>query len=126
MTWRRPEDHSPIAGYDGGVLEDVGGENLGLACMGLPELIQVMLDAYVNEHGGGVSWNHMVVGAGQDEDKVWVDVETPGGRKRLWTDYVVGCDGAHGQVRRSMGADFPGFTWDDQIVATNVGPSGVS
>lgn len=60
--------------------------------------------------------------ARRDEKKAWVDVETPEGSKILRTDYVVGCDGAHGQPRKSMGCDFLGFIWEDQIVATNVGP----
>jgi 2-polyprenyl-6-methoxyphenol hydroxylase-like FAD-dependent oxidoreductase len=37
-------------------------------------------------------------------------------------DYVVGCDGANCTVRRRLFGEmeFPGFTWEEQIVATNV------
>ena len=35
--------------------------------------------------------------------------------------YVVGCDGANSIVRRKLfGEEYPGFTWDAQIIATNV------
>jgi len=39
-------------------------------------------------------------------------------------DYVIGCDGANSKVRRSLFGDwnFPGFTWGEQIVATNLCP----
>ncbi|GAB1317055.1 hypothetical protein MFIFM68171_07265 [Madurella fahalii] len=37
-------------------------------------------------------------------------------------DYVVGCDGANSIVRRRLFGDevYPGYTWKEQIVATNV------
>ncbi|KAK5311057.1 hypothetical protein LTR93_011844 [Exophiala xenobiotica] len=40
--------------------------------------------------------------------------------KELLADYVVGCDGANSLIRSSLlGDDFPGSTWDLQIIATN-------
>ncbi|KNG83644.1 hypothetical protein ANOM_008486, partial [Aspergillus nomiae NRRL 13137] len=64
---------------------------------------------------------HRVTGLGQDDVKAWVDVETPNGLQTLEAQYIVGCDGANSQIRRSLFGDreFPGFTWDKQIVATN-------
>lgn len=52
MTWRRSEDHSAIAGYDGEVLEDVSGEDLRMVCLRLSELSRLMLEVYAEEHGG--------------------------------------------------------------------------
>jgi 2-polyprenyl-6-methoxyphenol hydroxylase-like FAD-dependent oxidoreductase len=45
-----------------------------------------------------------------------------GGTDVVEGDYVVGCDGANSTVRRKLFGEmvFPGFTWDEQIVATNV------
>ncbi|KAJ2901601.1 uncharacterized protein MKZ38_001621 [Zalerion maritima] len=69
-------------------------------------------------------FNRRVTDIGQDESAAWVDtvhVET-GEELRLEADYIVGCDGAKSVVRRSLFGDqgFPGKTWDEQIVATNV------
>jgi 2-polyprenyl-6-methoxyphenol hydroxylase-like FAD-dependent oxidoreductase len=68
-----------------------------------------------------------VVGVGQDAEGAWCEVEVqvegkPEGRRELVRgDYVVGCDGANSAVRKSLfGDEFPGFTWDAQIIATNV------
>ena len=69
-----------------------------------------------------ILYSHKVTTLGQDKGKAWVVVETPDGTKTLEAKYIVGCDGANSQIRRSLFGDweFPGFTWDKQIVATNV------
>ncbi|KAK7214894.1 hypothetical protein V2G26_002897 [Clonostachys chloroleuca] len=39
----------------------------------------------------------------------------------MTADYVVGCDGANSVIRKQLfGADFPGYTWNLTIIATNV------
>lgn len=69
-------------------------------------------------HGATIEWESKVTGTGQDGEKAWVEIE---GKGRREADYVVGCDGANSIVRRSLfGDEFPGFTWDAQIIATNV------
>ncbi|KAI8713587.1 FAD-binding-3 domain-containing protein [Fusarium sp. LHS14.1] len=69
-------------------------------------------------------FNRKVVDIGQDESKAWVDTvnQVNDKQSRLEADFVVGCDGANSIVRRSLFGDwkFPGRTWDEQIVATNV------
>lgn len=123
MLWRRWDDHSIIAGLDGAVLRDVDGQDLRTMSLVLHDLDQLMLDEITSKYGGLILWKHKVVDIGQDEGKAWVDVETPEGKKRMEADYIVGCDGANSQIRRSLFGEtnFPGFTWDKQIVATNVG-----
>lgn len=86
----------------------------------LDELLPLMVDHLSRYPAGKVLLNHEVVSIGQDDNKAWVNVQTPEGEKRLEADYVVGCDGANSKVRRELfGNNFPGFTWDKQIVATN-------
>lgn len=96
-----------------------GGEtNISLP---LDELLPLMAEHLARHPSGKVLLSHEVLSVGQDKDKAWVDVKTPEGEKRLEADYVVGCDGAPSKVRRELfGNEFPGFTWDKQIVATNV------
>lgn len=87
----------------------------------LDELLPLMNDHLARHPSGKVLLNHEVLSLGQNEEKAWVNVKTPEGEKRLEADYVVGCDGAPSKVRRELfGNEFPGFTWDKQIVATNV------
>lgn len=121
MAFRRFEDHSVITSMDGRAVADVDGEDLRSACLVLDELDGLMLDDFLTKYNGTISWNHRVTRVGQDEKTAWVDVETPEGPTRVHGDYVVGCDGATSQVRKSLFDEYPGFTWDRQIVATNVG-----
>lgn len=121
MCWRRFEDHSYIAGFDAQVISDVDGNDWRTLSYPLQDLDQHMLDHFVEKYNGEVKWLHKVVDVGQDADKAWADVETPEGKQRIEADYVVGCDGANSNVRKSLfGNEYPGFTWDAQIIATNV------
>ncbi|KAI0839267.1 FAD binding domain-containing protein [Hypoxylon sp. FL0890] len=121
MCWRRFKDHSWITGMDAEVLKDLNGEDLRLACLVLDELDRLLLEEFLTKYNGKISWNHKVVGTGQDEKQAWVDADAPEGKKKVYGDYVVGCDGAGSAVRKSLfGDEFPGFTWERQIVATNV------
>ncbi|KAI1867487.1 hypothetical protein JX265_007289 [Neoarthrinium moseri] len=120
MAWRRYDDHTYITGMDGSILADVDGEDLRTTCLVLDELDRLMLDEFVTKYNGQVSWQHKVVDVGQDANSAWVVAETPEGQVKVHGDYVVGCDGATSQVRKSLFDEFPGFTWDQQIVATNV------
>ncbi|KAI9159183.1 FAD-dependent monooxygenase terC [Paramyrothecium foliicola] len=66
-----------------------------------------------------VSWQHKVIDVGQDEGEAWVEVECPDGRKKLSATYLIGCDGASSQVRRSLfGEEFPGWTWTERVIST--------
>lgn len=87
----------------------------------LDELLPIMADHLAKCPSGTVLFEHEVLSIGQDNTKAWVNVKTPQGEKRMEADYIVGCDGANSKIRRELfGNDFPGFTWDKQIVATNV------
>lgn len=120
MGWRRPEDHSLITLMDTAVLDDVDGLDVRTACLVLNDLDQLMLERFL-ERNGDIKWQHKVVSIGQDENKAWVDAETPDGTVRVEADYIIGCDGANSIIRRGLfGDEYPGFTWDKQIVATNV------
>ncbi|KAB5525534.1 FAD binding domain-containing protein [Coniochaeta sp. 2T2.1] len=121
MGWRLPEDHKIITLMDTAVLDDVNGIDIRTACLVLNDLDQLMLERYL-ERKGDIKWQHKVVAIGQDENKAWVDAETPEEKVRVEADYIVGCDGANSIIRRGLfGDEYPGFTWDKQIVATNYG-----
>jgi 2-polyprenyl-6-methoxyphenol hydroxylase-like FAD-dependent oxidoreductase len=93
------------------------------ACLPIHKLGLIIVNALAKEPTAEISWRHAVTAMGESADGslAWVEVESPEGSKRLEADYIVGCDGAKSVVRKSMfGDNFPGYTWDKTIVATNV------
>ncbi|HEX3589614.1 MAG TPA: FAD-dependent monooxygenase [Pseudonocardiaceae bacterium] len=78
-------------------------------------LPQPRLERVLDEHSSGlgaeVRRGHEVVGASQDGDTVTVDVRGPDGPRTMSAHYLVGCDGAHSQVRDRAGIPFPGTSY---------------
>lgn len=118
VCWRKA-DGTLLAGLDGSVLDD---DPDRLVCLPLNKLGRILHKHLSEEPLATVSWNHKVTAIGQDDNEAWVDVETPGGQRRIEASYIIGCDGANSQIRRSLFGEqsFPGKTWEEQIVATNV------
>lgn len=92
-----------------------------MICLPLNKLSEVLAESVVKCANAQILYSHKVTGLGQDDAKAWVEVETPAGAKTLEAQYIIGCDGANSQIRRSLFGkqEFPGFTWKEQIVATN-------
>ena len=118
VAWRKL-DGEYIAGLDGSVLDGTMDQ---ITCLPLDRLKALLCKHLARQSAAKVSWSHKVLNIGQTEDKAWVEVETDEGLKKIEADYIVGCDGANSQIRRSLFGDlaFPGMTWKQQIVATNV------
>ncbi|KAJ5936860.1 hypothetical protein N7466_003310 [Penicillium verhagenii] len=108
-----------IAGIDAGRNADPTSDPL--TCLPLNKLNLVLQRHISRLPHVEILYSHKVTGIGQDESKAWLEVEAPGGPQKPEARYIVGCDGANSQIRRSLFGDweFPGFTWDQQIVATN-------
>jgi 2-polyprenyl-6-methoxyphenol hydroxylase-like FAD-dependent oxidoreductase len=65
-------------------------------------------------------WQHRVVGVAQDGAGVLVDTQTPAGPVRLRGSYVLACDGARSALRKLLGLDFPGSTYDDVFLIADI------
>ncbi|KAJ9493716.1 hypothetical protein H2202_010796 [Exophiala xenobiotica] len=116
VCWRHP-DGSFIAGIQNRMDIDHP-----MVCLPLDKLDILLLEHFLKAPNTEALWEHNVVSIEQDENEARVNVETPTGKKTFAADYVVGCDGANSQIRRSLFGDlnYPGETLQKQIIATNV------
>lgn len=116
VSWRKM-DGTRIAGIHN---THVPQENR-MVCLPLDRLIPIIVSHLEKQPSAKILFGHKVIRTGQDDDQAWVDVGTPEGKERFNAPYIVGCDGAASKIRRDLfGDSFPGRTWDEQIVATNV------
>ncbi len=118
FTWRKP-DGTPVASM---YFDVITPEEDRMVVLPLNHLCKILYSHLEAQPSAKVQWNHKVVDIGQDGDKAWVMVETPEGHQKHEADYIIGCDGANSQVRRSLFGDlnYPGETLNAQIIATNV------
>lgn len=136
-------------GVEGGKRRGKKGQDMRTHCLVLQDLLKLMLEECL-KRGVEVLWRYKVVGVGhtglsqedksngekedvkgegEEEKGAWVEVEVTGEdgevkeRKKIGGEgcIVVGADGANSAVRKGLfGDEFPGFTWDRTIIATNV------
>jgi 2-polyprenyl-6-methoxyphenol hydroxylase-like FAD-dependent oxidoreductase len=64
---------------------------------------------------------HEVTRFQQDEEGVWVDVQTANGETKSYRGrYLVGCDGAHSIVRQALGWELAGKTYPTRILLADI------
>ncbi len=117
ICWRKL-DGTYLAGIDQRLLSTQESERM--ICLPLDKLGTLLLERIKEQPTISLKYRHRIIDVGQNAEVAWVDVETPEGKKRLEANYIIGCDGASSQIRRSLFSEFPGKTWEQQIVATNV------
>lgn len=106
--------------------EEAKEDKYRMVCLPLHRLGKILEAEVEAQPTAKILYGHRVLDIGQDEGKAWVRVETTtDGEVQTHTreaDYIVGCDGANSKIRQSLfGTDvFPGFTWEEQIVATDM------
>ncbi|KAH6976474.1 hypothetical protein BKA56DRAFT_688213 [Ilyonectria sp. MPI-CAGE-AT-0026] len=120
VSWRK-KDGTPIVTLDNH--SEPKSSVHRIVCLELGRVIQILYDAAIAQ-GCEILMQHKVTeSVGQSTEEAWVDVAIPSGETvRFKADYIVGCDGANSQVRRALFGEleFPGRTWDEQIIASNV------
>jgi len=102
-----------------------------MTCLPLHKLGRILEAELLKLNNVNLLYGHEVVDISQAPEKAAVEVKVaapedgPSAASTTITmiaDYVVGSDGANSTIRRKLFGDWnwPGFTWDRQIVATNM------
>lgn len=123
ICWRKL-DGTRLAGLDRTLLHDDGLDGDGLTMLPVEQLCGILEDELCTR-GVSVQWGSQVVALGgmsESERSAWVEVEENSQLKRYEADFVIGTDGGNSTVRRLVFGkrNFPGFSWEEQVVATNV------
>jgi 2-polyprenyl-6-methoxyphenol hydroxylase-like FAD-dependent oxidoreductase len=119
LAMRYPEVGEVIAfDYEKGALSDQT-YNFNLH-FGQHELAGIVSDHLERLPNARILWQHRLTSLEQVGDRVLFGVETPQGHREISASWVIGTDGARSSVRHLIGIDFPGFTWPERFVATNV------
>ncbi len=88
--------------------------------LGQNRLAAIALEHLERLPGTAVHWSSRVVGLEQDRTGVTVRADTSQGPREFRAGWVIGADGARSAVRQALGLGFPGTTWPERFVATNV------
>ena len=67
-----------------------------------------------------VRWRTRVRSLQDDNGGAAVGIETDGRSEKLAASYVIGCDGAHSTVRKLLGVEFPGKSFADRFLITDI------
>ncbi|WP_433325209.1 FAD-dependent monooxygenase [Spirillospora sp. CA-294931] len=110
------------AGHFGGVPLDLGGAPTRFPGQWkVPQArVEELLAHWATGLGAEIRRGHEVTGLTAGPDRVTVDVTGPAGSYDLAAEYVVGCDGEGGAVRRLAGIGFPGRDAARELLAADV------
>jgi 3-(3-hydroxy-phenyl)propionate hydroxylase len=84
------------------------------------EMERILLQRVRREPLIDLRFGHRVDGLEQDEAGVRLALATPAGPAVLRAAYLAGCDGARSTVRRLLGVDFPGHSFEDRFLIADV------
>jgi 2-polyprenyl-6-methoxyphenol hydroxylase-like FAD-dependent oxidoreductase len=98
-----------FAGHFAGLLFPLSPDSRAPSNMPMPQqALEQVLGAWLEELRVPVLRGHEIAGFVEDENGVDVHATTAEGTATVHGDYLVGCDGGRGMVRKFAGFDFPG------------------
>jgi 3-(3-hydroxy-phenyl)propionate hydroxylase len=105
--------------FDLSVLDDVVEHPYSLH-LGQDELSEIVLSRLAAMPNVRVEWDTSARSLEQDAHGCTVSAVGPEGERDYRSSWVVAADGAHSIIRRQLGLSFPGMTWPQRFVATNL------
>jgi 2-polyprenyl-6-methoxyphenol hydroxylase-like FAD-dependent oxidoreductase len=112
-TWQfRDRETGPVATFDMSLLAGDTNHPYRVQCEQF-KLTRLLRDEYVKIPGADIRFAHRGTAVRQSDDMVIVQAETPEGPVELTGRYAIAADGARSALRRSVGAEFEGFTYPE-------------
>jgi 2-polyprenyl-6-methoxyphenol hydroxylase-like FAD-dependent oxidoreductase len=88
--------------------------------LGQDELSEIVLTRLAAMSNVRVEWDTSARSFEQDAHGCTVSAVGPDGERDYRSSWVVAADGAHSIIRRHLGLAFPGLTWPQRFVSTNL------
>jgi len=82
----------------------------------LPYLVADKLKAFPH---ADVRYEHELLSFTQDGNSVTAKVKTPSGEQDIIGSYLVGCEGARSNARKTSGINYSGFTYDEKFLVVS-------
>ncbi len=83
-------------------------------------LEKALVDRVLELGSVDLRWKNRVVGLDRLNDGSRLTIETPDGRYQLDADWLIAADGARSTIRRLLGLDFSGVTFEDKFLIADV------
>ena len=83
------------------------------------EFTRIVNDRLTGINAAEVRFGHEVSGFSQSDDYVDVQVDGPGGREIIRTNFLVSAEGARSQIRKLADIDYLGFTYDEKFLVVS-------
>jgi len=92
----------------------------GFVAMVPQNVTEGLLVEALRDKGGPVEYETKFIGADQQDGSVKVTLDRKGERISVTAAFVVGCDGAHSAVRRSLGLALEGGEYPDEFMLADI------
>ncbi len=112
------DSKEPVYGFK--VLEEEDQQFPGFINLQQYYVEQYLKDEIDTRELAEVRWENEVTAVEQSTDGATVTVTTPQGNYQLDCDYVIAADGSHSPIRKMLGFDFEGETFQDHFLIADI------
>jgi 3-(3-hydroxy-phenyl)propionate hydroxylase len=111
----RSKKRGLLAEFDFGAIADATCNPYRVQCE-QSNLTRILLDRLSREQNFQIEFGSAVQAIAQDSNSVEITIQRNGRNERRRAPWLIGADGARSDVRRSLGIEFPGFTWPERFL----------
>jgi len=114
----RTKQHGVLAQFDFGAIADVTAHPYRVQCE-QSKLTRILYEQLRGEPHFELQFDSPIRHAEQSSSGVEITVERKGRSETRSGRWLIGADGARSDVRRSLGIEFPGFTWPERFLVVS-------
>ncbi len=112
------ERKEPIYGFN--MLEEKGQQFPGFINLQQYYVEEYLIEAIEKQDLTDIRWESEVIAVQQSNNGATVSVSTPAGHYELDCDYVIAADGSRSPVRKMLGFEFDGETFQDHFLIADI------